>query len=54
MGAGVPQADLSIIATGEELRLPWVNSQTPKLISMTLERREEFLFYISDFFILEC
>lgn len=37
MGTGVPQADLSIVATGEELRPQGVDSQTPELICVTLE-----------------
>jgi len=43
MGTRVPQADLSVIATGEELRLARVDRQTPQLISVTLEEGGEFL-----------
>lgn len=43
MRTGVPQADLPVIATGQELRPPGVDSQTPQLISVTLERTREFL-----------
>lgn len=38
MGAGVPQADVSVVATGEEVRLPWVGGQAPHLVRVTLER----------------
>lgn len=41
MCSGVPQADLPVIPTGEELGLQWMNSQTPQFISMSLERRQE-------------
>lgn len=49
MGTGVPQVDLPVIATGEELRLPRMNSQTPELIGVTLERKEDALSWTSDF-----
>lgn len=37
MQAGVPQADLPVIATAQEIRLPGVNCQTPQLIGVTLQ-----------------
>lgn len=38
MRAGVPQADVSVVATGEEVRLPGVDGQAPHLVRVTLER----------------
>lgn len=40
MGVRVPQADVSVVATGEEVGLPGVDSQTPQLICVALESRE--------------
>lgn len=38
MRAGVPQADVSVVATGEEVSLPGVDGQAPHLVRVTLER----------------
>lgn len=45
MGAGVPQADVSVVATGEEVGFPGVDSQTPQLICVTLGRSRECALY---------
>ena len=52
MRAGVPQADLSVIATAQEVRLPGVNCQTPQLICVTLQRGTKSNQFIKEFFIL--
>lgn len=46
MGAGVPQADVSVVTTGEEVGLPGMDSQTPQLICVTLWGRSRGLYFI--------
>ena len=39
VGRGIPEADLPVMAAGEEVMSQGVDSQSPQLICMTLEER---------------